>query len=179
MEVTRKPMIRLLLVVIGIIMLCFLPTREFLKITFIIGIPFVFMLGWMRKQLRYSISWFLLGIVLLSLLGFYTYSIYHLPEKIAVREIIYQAESYIADGQYDQAIQAYEELVILGHEEKALKKISWVKREKTADLELEKVRVLISANKYDEAVTVIQNIPSNTRAAIEAQRLLKDLKEGK
>lgn len=61
---------RILLVVLLIAMLFFVETREILKISFFLGIPFIFIMGFMRKQKQYSILW-VISAVLLGIFSFY------------------------------------------------------------------------------------------------------------
>jgi len=71
MDSRKVPFIRLFLVAAVLAMLFYMPTREFLKITFMLGIPFIFLLGYMMRQKKYSITWITASIVLIVILAGY------------------------------------------------------------------------------------------------------------
>ena len=70
-----------------VLMLLYLPTREFLKVTFMLGIPLVFALAFMKKSSKYSLSWFFALLLALMALGGYLYMLSGLPQRIAVHQI--------------------------------------------------------------------------------------------
>jgi len=157
------------------VMLYFMPTREFLKLTFLLGIPFIFIMGFMVKKPRYSLGWNVCAAGLLLLLGVYGYYLIHLPERIQVREIVTSGAALVANGQYDEAIAKFEQLESLGKPEEMKKKIMEAQTEKDAHQQLEKARQQINAGNKEEARKIIEEIPSNTRAAQEAKPLLKSI----
>lgn len=170
-----KPYMRLLLIIIVGLMLYFVPTREFLKTTFMLGMPFVFILGFMVRKPRYSLVWSTCALGLLVVLGAYTYNLIHLPERVQVREIISSGAALVAEGQYDAAIEKFAGLEKLGKPEQMKEKISEAQTEKEAHQKLETARQLIEVGKKDEAKRIIEALPPNTRAAQESRNLLKSL----
>ena len=100
MDKKRNPYIRVPLVIAAGVMLYFMPTREFLKLTFMLGIPFIFIMGFMVKKPRYSLVWNVCAAVLLVIIGTYGYYLIHLPERIQVREIVTSGAALVANGQY-------------------------------------------------------------------------------
>jgi len=175
MDKKRNPYIRVPLVIAVGIMLYFMPTREFLKLTFLLGIPFIFLLGFMVKKPRYSWGWNVCAVGLLVILGAYGYYLVHLPQRIQVREIITSGAALIANGQYDEAITKFEQLEKLGKPEQMKEKILEAQTEKEAHQQLEKARQQIDGGNIEEARKTIEGIPSNTRAAQEAKKLLKSI----
>jgi len=175
MSNNKNPYIRVPLAITVIAMLFFMPAREFLKLTFMLGIPFIFLLGYMVKKPRYSIIWNICALGLLALIGVYGYYLVHLPERIQVREIISSGAALVAEGKYDEAISKFEKLDELGKPIQMKEKIEEAQTEKAAHQQLEKARQLIDEGKKDEARKVIDTIPANTRAAQEAKDLKKSL----
>ena len=165
--------IRMLIVIAGIAMLFYMPTREFLKITFMMGIPFVFLLGVLIRHPRYSPMWIVVVVALAANLGAYGYMLIHLPERIQVRAIVSEGGALVAEGQYDAAIAEFRKLEGLGQTAKMQDKISWAQKEKKADEQLKLARQLLAAGKREEADQVIKSIPADTRAAQEARKLIK------
>jgi hypothetical protein len=152
-----------------------MPTREFLKLTFLLGIPFIFIMGFMVRKTRYSSGWNICAVGLLILLGVYGYNLIHLPERIQVRAIITSGAALVANGQYDEAIAKYEQLESLGKPEEMKEKIMGAQTEKDAHLQLEKARQQIDTGNIEEAREIMEELPPNTRAAQEAKQLLKSI----
>lgn len=175
MSNNRNPYIRVPLVILAGVMLYFLPTREFLKLTFILGVPFTFLMGFMLKKPRYSWGWNVCAAGLLVLLGIYGYFLIHLPERIQVREIVTSGAALVANGQYDEAIARYEKLESLGKPEEMKQKITEAQTEKEAHLQLERARQEIDSGNYEEARKIIGELPPKSRAAQEAKPLLKSI----
>jgi len=175
MDKKRNPYIRVPLVIAAGVMLYFMPTREFLKLTFMLGVPFIFILGFMVKKPRYSLGWNACAAVLLVIIGTYGYYLIHLPERIQVREIVTSGAALVANGQYDEAIAKYEQLEKLGKPEEMKEKIMEAQTEKDAHQQLEKARQQIEVGNIDEARKIIEGLPPNTRAAQEAKQVLKSI----
>lgn len=175
MDKKRNPYIRVPLVIAAGVMLYFMPTREFLKLTFLLGIPFIFIMGFMVKKPRYSLGWNVCVAGLLVLLGVYGYYLIHLPERIQVREIITSGATLVANGQYDEAIAKFERLESLGKAEQMKEKIMEAQTEKDAHQQLEKARQQIEVGNKEEAQKIIEELPPKTRAAQEAKQLLKTI----
>ncbi|WP_054692169.1 hypothetical protein [Syntrophomonas palmitatica] len=95
MNILRSGLIRVLLLAVCIGMLAWMPTREFLKITFMIGIPFVFALGFMVRRKPYSLAWIVSLFVMLAAAGLYVYLLTDLPERIETRRIITQGGTLV------------------------------------------------------------------------------------
>lgn len=175
MDKKKNPFIRVPLVILAVVMLYFMPTREFLKLTFLLGIPFIFLLGLMIKQPRGSWKWYICSVGLLGILGVYGYYLVHLPERIQVREIITSGAALVANGQYDEAIAGYEQLEKLGKPEQMKEKIQEAQAEKEAHQQLEAARQQIESGNNEEAREILEGIPPATRAGQEARKLLKSL----
>ncbi len=170
-----KPYLRLLLIIVIGIMLYFVPTREFLKLTFMLGMPFVLLMGLMVKRPRYSLVWNAGALGLLGVLVLYGYYLIHLPERVQVREIISSGATLVAEGHYDAAIEKYAGLEKLGKAAQMEEKIQEAQLEKEAYLQLETARQLIEAGNKDEAKRIIEALPANTRAYHESRDLWKSL----
>ncbi len=175
MDKKRNPYVRVPLVIAAGVMLYFMPTREFLKLTFMLGVPFIFILGFMVKKPRYSLAWNVCAAVLLVIIGAYAYYLIHLPERIQVREIVTSGAALVANGQYDEAIAKFEQLEKLGKPEEMKEKIMEAQTEKDAHQQLEKARQQIEVGNKEEARKIIEELPPNTRAAQEAKQLLKSI----
>ncbi len=170
----KAPWVRLLFLLAFIVMLFFLPTREFLKITCMLGIPFIFLLRFTGQKIRYSAPWVVCVFFLLVLIGVYFNSLYHLPEKIQIRTIITQGAALAANGQFNSAIAEYEKLESLGQTEKAREKISQVRLEQKASIQLEEAKENLKNGDKESAEKLIRSLPEGTRASIEGHRLLKE-----
>jgi hypothetical protein len=79
-----------------------------------LGIPFVFILGFMIKKPRYSLVWNICALALLAVVGLYGYRLIHLPERVQEREIVSSGAALVAEGKYDEAIAQFEKLGELG-----------------------------------------------------------------
>lgn len=172
MDTWKGPYIRVGLVVLFVAMLAWMPTREFLKLTFMVGIPFIFILGFMMKRERYSIPWVTALVLLIGITVGYGYLLTDLPERIEARRIISQGAALIAEGKYDQAIKEYQRLEALGRSEKMKEKIATAEKERDASKALEQGKALIKAGKPEQARKILEAIPADTRAGGEAKDLL-------
>jgi len=152
-------------------MLAWMPAREFLKITFIMGIPFIFALGFMMRRRPYSFPWVLSALVMLVSVGGYIYFLTDLPERIETRRIITQGGTLVAEGKYDQAINEYRKLAPLGRTQKMHEKIAAAEKERKADQQLQKARKLLREGREQEAQAILKAIDATTRAGVEAKKL--------
>ncbi len=175
MENTKAPFIRLGIVVIAIGLLLYLPTREFLKMTFMLGIPFVLFLVLMKRNKKYSVLWFLSIVLLLMVTGLYLYSLTTLPERIETRRIVMKGEGLLADGKYDEAIANYRQLGKIGETDKMNEKIARVEAERKAEEMVEEAKQLMAAGKDKAAREVLQQVPADTRAAQQAVKLMREI----
>lgn len=175
MAVNRQPLIKLLLILLLIAGVFYMPTREFLKITFILGIPFIFTLGFMVRQSRYSSGWIISLMLLIAIVGGYGYMLTNLPDRIETRRIISEAGALVAEGKYDQAIELYKQLEALGKTEQMQEKIELAQLEQQAAIDLNQARILIEQGKESEAIKLLKQIPKNTRSGYEANKLLRRL----
>ncbi len=175
MDNNRNPYIRVPLAIALIAMLFFLPTREFLKATFVLGMPFIFVMGFMVKRPRYSWAWNLGAVLLLAILAIYINTLIHLPERIQIHQIVANGAGLVAEGRFDEAIAEYEKLDDLGQPERMAKEIQEAQKEKQAYQQLEEAKQLINSGKNEEARQVLEAIPIETRAAQEARKLFRDL----
>lgn len=168
----KGPYVRVGLVILVIILLAWMPSREFLKLTFMVGIPFIFTLGFMVKRRRYSVPWLVSLVLLIGILIGYGYLLSDLPERIETNRIVRQGASLVAEGKYDEAIKEYQRMEGLGRNEKMKEKIEAAKQEKHASKDLDHAQRLIKEGKPAEAKKILESIPADTRAGREAQDLL-------
>lgn len=175
MPAAKSPLIRITLVLVCVVLLCFPATREFLKITFFMGIPFLLFYSFMGKQRRYSILWVLSGILVIGVLAAYGYFLINLPERIAVREIISEGGSLVAEEKYDAAIKEYQQLQKYGQTEKMEEKIATARLEKQAAQQLKLAQEKMAAGDKEAAREIVKKIPANTRAAVKARKLRSEL----
>lgn len=172
MPVWHNPLFRLTVIAAAVAALLYMPTREFLKITFMLGIPFILLLGFNRRQQRWGFKWCLSALLLLAVTGAYGYLLIQLPERIEVRRIVSEGGALVAEGHYDQAIEEYRKLGELGREDKMQEKIAQAEEEKQAALSLEKAKQLLLQGDKEEAVQVLESIPKHTRAGQKAVKLI-------
>ncbi|MDD3269997.1 MAG: hypothetical protein PHX14_11805 [Syntrophomonadaceae bacterium] len=164
-----------LLVLIGAVF--FMPVREFLKVTFILGIPFIFLLGFILKKKKYSPVWIGSFILLLGIGALYINMLTQLPERIENRRIVSEGGILVAEGKYDEAISEYRKLEALGRQEDMKERIAWAENEKLGAARLQEARDLIKENKTAEAKKLLDSIPENTRAYQEAKKLRKTFEQ--
>lgn len=173
----NSPFVRLGIAAAVILMIFSIPAREFLKLTFMLGIPFVLFLSLAAKKRKYSPVWVVSVMGLFVVVGGYVYMLGDLPERIETRKIISEGAVLVAEGKYDQAINCYRQLEKLNRSEKMEKKIAEADKEKKASILLAEARALMQNGNESEAIKKIQSIPEGTRAKREASRILKELKE--
>lgn len=173
----KSPFVRLGIAAAVILMIFSVPAREFLKLTFMFGIPFILFLSFVVKKRKYSPVWLISVLGLLMVTGGYFYMLGDLPERIETNKIISAGAALVAEGKYDQAITRYRQLEKLDRSQKMHKKIAEANREKEAAILLAEARALLQKGSQAEAIKKIESIPENTRAAREARSILKDLKE--
>jgi hypothetical protein len=179
LPVFQHPLFRVLAFIIIIVTaLLYMPTREFLKITFMLGIPFIFLLGINLRQQRRGVIWFLSTGLLLVVVGAYGYLLIDLPERIEVRRIISTGGALVAEGSYDEAIMEYHKLGDLGRSDQMQKKIEQAQEEKQAALNLQKGKELLNKGADEEALRVLQSIPNHTRAGHEAEKIIGAINKG-
>ena len=138
-----------------------------------LGIPFIFIMGFMVKKPRYSLVWNVCAAVLLVIIGTYGYYLIHLPERIQVREIVTSGAALVANGQYDEAIAKFEQLEKLGKPEEMKEKILEAQTEKDAHQQLEKARQQIDVGNIDEARKIIEELPPSTRGCSGSQTVIE------
>ena len=159
---------------IGVGMLFFLPTREFLKTTFMLGVPFIFVLGYMVKQRRGSLP-HLLALLLLVAIGCgYIAMLYTLPERIEVRRIVMEGSELQGQGRYEEAIERYRDLEALGRTEDMNKRIAQAEKEAQAAQLLSQAEQLYQAGQTEQALEILNRIDHGTRAGGKAARLKKE-----
>ncbi len=148
---------------------------EFLKVTFFMGIPFIFILGYMKKKTVYSLPWIVSGLLILAVLGLYVNLLIDLPQRIEVRRIVSEGGALVAEGNYDAAIEEYVKLEKLGKEKDMQKYMSAALKEKQAAQDLWLAQQFYAEGKNEEALLLLRSIPSDTRASRDAERLRKEL----
>lgn len=168
-----------LILALAILVLAFsISVREFLKITFIMGIPFIFLLRFWINKPRYSPLWFVYLTGLVLIVGMYGYMLTTLPERIEVRRIVIEGANLEAKGDYDQAIKEYGKLGELGKTSKMEDKIKAARKEKEGYLILQEAEKLIKQGRKEEGLKLLQTIPEDTRAYHEAQKIKRDYEDG-
>lgn len=167
-----NPALRLLLLAVGVAALLYLPTREFLKLTFMLGIPFVFVRVFMMRQKERSALWWISLIILIFVAGSYAYMLTDLPERIEIRRIVSEGGALVAEGKYTEAIDEYSKLKDLGREDQMKEKIALAEYEQKAALDLQTARQLLDQGYTKEARQILEDIPGNTRAGREARKLM-------
>lgn len=172
MKIWKGPFFRVGLVILAIILLAWMPSREFLKITFMLGIPFIFILGFMLRRKRYSVPWLVSLVLLIGVLAGYGYLLSDLPQRIETKRIVSNGAALVAEGKYDQAIKEYRNLEDLGRSEKAKEKIAFARKEKNANIQLTQAKAYLENGKPAEAKKILEKIPADTRAGREAKKLL-------
>jgi len=155
-------------------MLFFLPTREFLKTTFMLGVPFVFVLGYMVKQRRGSLSHVVSLLLLLAIGCGYIAMLYTLPQRIEVRRIVMEGSDLQGQGRYEEAIQRYRDLEKLGRTQDMNKRIAQAEKEAQAAQLLSQAEQLYQSGQTEQALQVLERIEPGTRAAVQAAKLKKE-----
>lgn len=173
----RSPVARILLLAALVIMIFYMPAREFLKVTFIMGIPAIILLGLMSKRVSWSPTWIISFVLLLGVAGAYVYLLTELPERIETRRIISEGGALVAEGKYDRAIAEYRKLEELGKVEAMQERIHTAQQEKAAAQKLDQARDLLRRGERQEAARVLDSIPGNTRAGRSAEKLRSSLQQ--
>ena len=177
MNPNLAPFIRLGAFIALVAMLLYLPTREFLKTTFMLGIPFVFILSYMRKTRKYSLPWIIAIVLAAVTVGGYIYMLTGLPQRIATHQIVIEGTALLTDGKYDAAAHKFSELEQYGDVDTMDEKLALVEKEKDAARLLEQAKALVKSGEKDKALVLLEAVPANTRAHQEAARLTKKLEE--
>jgi tetratricopeptide (TPR) repeat protein len=178
LPVWHNPFFRLIAFAAAVAALLYMPTREFLKITFIMGIPFILLLGFNRRQQPWGIKWCLSAVLLFAVVAAYGYFLTELPERIEIRRIVSEGGALVAEGRYDEAINEYRKLGELGRQDKMQEKIAQAEEEKQAALNLERGKQLLSQGNKEAALQVLESIPEHTRAGHEAVKLIAAINRG-
>lgn len=178
MPILQNPFIRLPVFIVFIAALLYMPTREFLKITFMMGIPFILLLGFNMRQQRWGFKWCLSACLLLVVAGAYGYLLTDLPERTEIRRIISVGAALEAEGNYDQALKEYSKLGDLGRFDKMRDKSAQAEEEKQAALSLEKGKELLEKGADAEAMKVLESIPGHTRAGQKAGKIIAAINKG-
>ena len=171
------PFIRVGGLIVLVLMLFHLPTREFLKVTFMLGIPFVFALAFMKKSSKYSLGWFATLFLVLMVVGFYLYMLTGLPQRITLHEIEIDATVLLTEGKFDEAQEKFSEMEPYVSPETLNKKYTLVEKEKDAALKVEEAGELMEAGEKEKARQLLESVPYDSMAQREAARLLKTLRE--
>ncbi|KUG03674.1 hypothetical protein ASZ90_018919 [hydrocarbon metagenome] len=177
MNPNLAPFIRLGAFIALVAMLLYLPTREFLKTTFMLGIPFVFILAYMRKARKYSLPWIIAIVLVVVTVGGYIYMLTGLPQRIATHQIVIEGTALLTDGKYDDAAHKFSELEHYGDVNTMDEKLALVEKEQDAARLLEQAKALVKSGEKDKALVLLQAVPSDTRAHQEASRLIRNLEE--
>jgi len=82
----------------------------------------------------------------------------------------------VAEGRFDEAIAEYEKLNDLGEPERMQKEIAEAQKEKEARQQLVKAQELLNSGNQEEARRILEAIPAETRAGVEATKIRQELK---
>lgn len=171
---SRQIAIRWTVLLIVGAMLFFLPTREFLKTTFMLGMPFILVLGYMVKKRRYSLP-FMVALALLVVIGCgYGFMLYTLPERVEARRIVMEGSELLGQGRYDEAIQRYRGLEALGRSDDMKERIAHVEKEAQAAQLLSQAEALHQIGQREQALDLLEAIPNGTRSSGRAGKLKKE-----
>lgn len=173
MGLWQSPLIRIATLIAAVAMLIYLPTREFLKVTFMLGAPFILVLGYTGRQRRHSVTWFVSLLLLVVIGGGYLYMLANLPERIEVRRIVQEGSNLVNEGQYGEAIARYEELGRLGRTEEMHERVAWASRESDGAALLQQAQNQYNQGNKAQALELLSSIPPDTRAAAEGAKLKK------
>lgn len=168
----RGPFIRVGLFIIAAAMLLYMPTREFLKLTFMLGIPFIFVLVFMKKVRKFSPIWFVLLLMLIGVSTGYVYRLMDLPQHIAVRQIVIDGGTLMAAEKYDEAVAVYRQLEAYDIDEMN-EKIQKAENDKKAMEQVKKAKQFKEAGQIPEAIKALNDVPEGTRYSSEASSLKK------
>ncbi len=177
MEISKTPLFRVFLVAVVIAALLFMPAREFLKITFILAIPAIIIIGFMLRQKKYSFTWLFSLVLVLGIGAFYIYNLTVLPDRIEARRIISEGSALMAEGRFDEAREQFVRLEVIGREEKMKQKLEEVEQEQQARQQFDLAREWMARGENQTALEILEKIPPNTRASSEAQKLLREVRE--
>ncbi|NLB87862.1 MAG: hypothetical protein GX790_01350 [Syntrophomonadaceae bacterium] len=177
MNNNRGPIIRLFVLVLIIGMIFSMPLREYIKITAFFGIPFIFILGFMLKKERYSIPWFISAFLLLLTIIGYGFMLNTLPDRIEVKNIMKTGTTLEGEGNYKGAIEEYKKLEQYGKIKKMEERIASAEKELKGQEIIKEANELIAKGDKAKAEELLKTVPPNTKAAKEANKLLKQLEE--
>ncbi len=169
------------MVVLGIVLIIALfiydPTREFIKITALIGMPALVIWAYQKRFERLSVPWILCALVLVGLAVGYGFMLQDLPDKVGWRGAQRQGDVYLSAGQYDRAISQYKEMAKYGKEAKAEGKIREALEQKKFDKRYREAKQLAAENKYAEARRLLEGIPGTAVVYPQAHKLMKEIED--
>lgn len=144
----------------GIIALfSFNTTREYAKWTILFLMPALVVYSRQRQYTKNEWQWWGLTLIIVGLLTGYGFMLKDMPNHIIVREITRQGDMYLSGGQYDKAINKYNELYKHGEQSKAGRKIREAEVQKGFAQKYEKANKLVKQGQYAEARKILQQIP--------------------
>ncbi|MGI6434403.1 MAG: hypothetical protein ACOX0F_03465 [Syntrophomonadaceae bacterium] len=161
------------LLVVGA-MLFYLPTREFLKATFLLGMPFILVLGYMVKKRRYSVPYMVCLVLLVFIACGYGFMLYTLPERVEARRIVMEGSALVGQGRYGEAIERYRGLEALGRTDDMQERIAHAEKEAWAAQLLSRAEALNQSGQREQALDLLEAIPNGTRASGQAKKLIKE-----
>lgn len=170
-----------MLTVLGIVLIIALfiydPTREFIKLTVLIGMPALVIWGYQKRFERLSLPWVICALILVGLAVGYGFMLQDLPNKIGWRGAQRQGDMYLAAGQYDKAISQYKVMAKYGKEAKAESRIMEAVEQKNFDKRYQEARQMAADRKYNEARRLLKGIPGTAVIYPKAARLMKDIED--
>jgi tetratricopeptide (TPR) repeat protein len=174
-------LLRRLLAVIALLgvvaLFIYAPTREFIKTTVLLGMPALVVWSYRRRFIRFTWTWWVSLIILLALIAGYGIMILGLPNKLAVKSIERQAGIYLAQGQYDKAINKYREMEGYDRDARMNRKIQEAVRQKGFDSSFRQAQKMAQEGNYDEALRILKKIPREAIVYPQAIQLLSELEK--
>lgn len=155
-------------------MLFYLPTREFLKFTVLLGVPFIIVIRYMASKRPYSFPYIVSLIVLLGIISGYGFLLYSLPERVEAKQIIQEGSKLVGQKRYDEAIEHFRGLESLGRGEDMQQFILMTEKEALADQLLSQAIAFHEKGQNQEALEMLEAVPDGTRSSGQARKLKKE-----
>ncbi len=144
---------------------------EFIKTTFMIALPVIFIFGYAKRRTKYSLPWIIAVMLMLLFCGFYISRVLTLPERVATKSIVRDGISLVAEGKYEAAENRFKELEVKGELQEFEKRMAVLNNERNASINLDQAKQLIEKGDYAEAERILKLIPRNTRAGQAAREI--------
>ncbi|MDH7498192.1 MAG: hypothetical protein QHH05_07095, partial [Syntrophomonadaceae bacterium] len=164
----------LAVVALLVALLAYTPTRFFIKLTVLCGLPFLVIFAKWRQQRRFSPAWLGMGLCLALLLAVYGVQVFAFPERLQVKELTRQGDLLLAAGEYDQAIRTYRQMEPLAPE-KAAEKVAVAEQQREYQRLYQRALVLLQQGEEAQARALLARIPRSARVYGRAQDLMEGM----